>query len=329
MQIALAIIVTLIGIALLILLFRGLKALQDKLGKMSEEPPVRVEREPGGPVTTDQLLYLYAQDFVKPAPKRPLGSIPRDRAYACLLDDMELDCDDFAKQLLYATLTELVGEHALQTRVVPREPSYMPPYPHKRWELQLRPTKLLPASPIGASLNAGFQLARKNRLRLKRGQDELTHDEEFFSLEEVLERALKAMRQEMSFWERGTVCSDLRHYVEMSLIEEGYLIAPEKNTWLDTVRPKRPTCNAEAVATHEHEAQALGRRLETFKKMHGSPFALSPQQNEKGEIIDIDPKVLNAGDDLTGMPIDDVLRATIHEAIVSIKQLEPSGEAGI
>jgi hypothetical protein len=328
MQIALAIIVTLIGIALLFLLFRGLKALQDKLGKMSEETPVRVEREPGGPVTTDQLLYLYAQDFVKVAPKRPLGSIPRDRAYASLVDT-ELDCDDFAKQLLYAVLTELVGEHALQTRIVPRDPSYMPPYPHKRWELQFRPTKLLPPSPIGAAFNAGFEIARKNRQRIKRGHEELTHDEEFFSLEEVLERALKALRQEMSFWERGTVCSDLRHYVEMSLIEEGYLIAPEKNTWLDTVRPKRPTCNEQAIAVHAHEAEALQRRLETFKKMHGSGFALNPQQNEKGEIIDIDPKVLNAGDDLTGMPVDDVLRATIHEAIVSIKQLEPSGEAGI
>ncbi|MHB8997460.1 MAG: hypothetical protein ACYC63_19615 [Armatimonadota bacterium] len=328
MQIALAIIVTLIGIALLFLLFRGLKALQDKLGKMSEETPVRVEREPGGPVTTDQLLYLYSQDFVKTAPKRPLGSIPRDRAYTCV-GDTELDCDDFAKQLLYAVLTELVGEQALQTRIVPRDPSYMPPYPHKRWELQFRPTKLLPASPLGAAFNAGFEIARKNRQRIKRGHEELTHDEEFFSLEEVLERALKALRQEMSFWERGTVCSDLRHYVEMSLIEEGYLIAPEKNTWLDTVRPKRPTCNEQAIAVHEHEAQALLRRLETFKKMHGSGFALNPVQNEKGEVIDIDPKVLNAGDDLTGMPIDDVLRATIHEAIVSIKQLEPSGEAGI
>lgn len=329
MQIALAVIITLFGVALIFLFRWALRALKARLQALSEEPQVRLEpRDEAGPVTTDQLVYLFAHDFVKPSPRRPLGSIPRDRAYACLTD-VEVDCEDFAKQLLYTMLTELIAEHALQTQVVPRDPSYMPPYPHKRWELQLRQATALPSSPLADSFRVGFELSRKNRLRSKRDVEELSPEEEFFSLEEVLERALKAIRQEMTYWERGTVCSDLRKYVETSLIAEGYLTAPDKATWLDTVRAARPTANEAVITPLAPEGQALQRRIETFKKMHGSPYALSPEQDEKGQIVDIDPELLKAGDDLTGMPIDDVLRATIHETIVSIKQLEPSGEAGI
>jgi hypothetical protein len=328
MQIALAVILTVFGLALAVIIFRLLANLKTKLAKLQEEPPLHLERPRiDGPVTLDGLVYLFADDFVKPAPKRPLGSIPRDRSFACQTD-VELDCDDFAKQLLYVVLAELYGSHAIETRIVPRDPTYMPPYPHKRWELQMRQTGAFPSSPLCESFAFGFELSRKNRVRSLKGE-ELTRDQEFFTLEEVLERALKAIRQELSFWTRGTVCSDLRSHVETALVADGYLNAPDRDTWLDTVRKQRSTCVVEAVTPLEHDAHALLRRLETFKKMHGSPYALAPEKDEKGQVVDIDPAVLNAAEDFEGMPFDDVLRATIHEAIVSIKQLEPSGEAGI
>jgi hypothetical protein len=194
--------------------------------------------------------------------------------------------------------------------------------------MQLRQAGPFPSSPLAESLAVGFDLARKNRARLKK-VEALEEDDEFFALEEILERSLKAMRQEMTFWERGTLCSDLRRYVETALVAQGYLDPPDRDTWLDTVRTKRPTCNGEACVAVEPEATAQLRRLETFRKLHGSPYAMAPEKDEKGQLVDIDPAVISASEDLDAMPLDDVLRATIHEAIVSIKQLEPSGEAGI
>jgi hypothetical protein len=309
-------------------LYRALHSVKQRIGTLTEAKPPPPERPHlEGPVTMDGLVYLYAHEFVKPSPKRPLGSIPRDRAFACQ-NDLELDCEDFAKQLVYVVLTELYGQHCLQTRVVPRDPTYMPPYPHKQWEMQLRQTAPFPSSPLAESFAVGFEISKQNRARLKKVET-LEHEDEYFSLEEILERSLKAMRQEMTFWERGTLCSDLRRYVETALIAQGYLNPPDRDTWLDTVRTKRPTCNATAVAGVEPEAMAQLRRVETFRKMHGSAYAITPEKDEKGQIVDIDPAIISASEDFNAMPVDDVLRATIHEAVVSIKQLEPSGEAGI
>lgn len=330
MQIALALILVAVGVISLIALFRLLRGLKGRLAQLAQNPEPRLPARPPaeGPVALDALVYLYAHDFVKPAPRRPLGSIPRDRAYACLTE-AELDCDDFARQLLYAVIGELCTDACLETRVAKREASYMPPYPHKQWELRLRRARPFPSTPLCDSLGVGFDLALRNRLRLKRGVAELTYDDEFFALEEVLERGLKAIRQEMSFWERGTVCSDLRNYVETALIAQGFLEEPERETWLDTVRGKRPTCNRGAVESVAHEARALRARLEAFRERHGSEHARHPETDEKGQVVDIDPAVISAAEDFADLPLDDVLRATIHEAIVSIKQLEPSGEAGI
>jgi hypothetical protein len=328
MQIALAVISTVFGLALLLGLFRLLAGLKTQLAKLNTEAPPVERFSAEGPITVDGVLYLYAHDFVKPAPRRPVGSIPRDRAFACQTGD-ELDCDDFAKQLLYATLIELHTQHCLETRVVKREASYMPPYPHKQWELQLRQVRPFPSSPLCDSLGVGFELSAKNRLRLLRGRTELEASEQFFALEEVLERGLKAIRQELSFWERGSVCSDLRGYVQGALVAQGFLLEPDRDNWLDTVRAKRPLCNQAATTSVEPAARALERKLEAFRKRHGSPHALNPEKDEKGQVVDIDPAVLNASEEFDAMPLDDVLRATIHEAIVAIKQLEPSGEAGI
>lgn len=331
MSIAIAVVLALAGLCLLVLIFRMLQGLGSRLEQAAEAPPQRAPHRPRaeGIVTSDQLVYLFAHEFVKPAPKRPMGTIVRDRVFACQAE-VELDAEDFAEQLLYATLSELQMEHCLDMQVISREPSYMPPYPHKQWELQIRQSQPFPSSPLGDSLGMGFALARKNRLRLKRDVEELAAEDQFFALEEILERALKSIRQEMSFWERGTICSDLRNYVETALVAEELLIEPERETWLDKVRSKRPTPNEQALAALVSEMNALKRRLETFRKLYGSSHAINPQQNAKGELVDIDPAVISArAESLSDLPLDDVLRATIHEAIVAIRQLEPSGEAGI
>ena len=330
MQIALAVILTAAGLWLFFLIFRLLRGMKTRLAALAAEPPgPRLSRLDAEEIVgADGLVYLFAQDFVKPAPHRPMGSIPRDRAFACQTQD-ELDPDDFARQLLYATFTELLDEGYVEVSYVHRDPTFLPPHPHKQWELQFREFKPLPPTPLTESFGVGFELSRKNRLRSKRDQEELTPDEEYFSLDELLERALKAIRQEMTFWERGNCCSDLRGWVETALISQGYLFAPERSTWLDTVRKNRPQVNPEPVATLEPEARALAKRLEAFRQRFGSPTALEPTEDERGQRVDIAPHLATHSGDLDDMPLDDCLRLTIHETIVSIKQLEPSGEAGI
>ncbi|MEN6643746.1 MAG: hypothetical protein ABFE08_15005 [Armatimonadia bacterium] len=329
MQTFLILFFTALGVLLLFMVLKGLRQLGRFLGQMGaerEDKPARQVAE--GPITSDGLLYLFAHEFVKPAPRRPLGSVSRDRAFAVCKPDLELDTDDFAERLLYVALMELHTEGCLETRLVRRDPGYMPPYPHKQWELQLRQTRAFPSAPLCDSLGVSFDLCRKNRLRRK-SEDELSVEDDFFTLEEVVERSLKTIRQEMSFWERGTVSSDIRNYVMTALIAQGFLLQPDKETWLDTVRGKRPQVNEGAAASVEHMVTALQRRIETFRKTHGSAHALTPQEDEKGQLVDIDPAVMNAREDLDQLPLDDCLRATIHETVVSIKQLEPSGEAGI
>jgi len=330
MEIAIAIVLAGVGVVLFWGVFKLLRALLNRAGEAAHEPPPRKLEKvaPEGPLGADGLVYLFAHNFIKPAPRRPMGAVVRDRTYSCL-GDQELDPEDFAAQLLYASLAELHRLSCIEFTIVPRDPTYMPPYPQKQWELRMRQVKGFPPCPICDSLAVGFDLARKRRLSGKKGEKELTSEEEHFSLDEVLERALKAIRQEMSFWERGGICSDLRNYVEADLVARGYLIPPERETWLDRVRTKRPTPDVEAIKQLESEAAALARRLEGFRKMHGSPVAVSPETDEQGRIVDIDPGLMNSDRELDDLPLDDCLRASIHEAIVAIKQLEPSGEAGV
>lgn len=332
MQIAIAVVLTALGVWLFVLLFRMLRGAQRRLSELAAPPdpgtritPITAE----DPVRADGLVYLYAHDFIKPAPRRPMGSVPRDRAYACQTQD-ELDTEDFARQLLYAMLVDLLNEGCLSWRYERRDPTFMPPYPHKQWELQLRQDKPLASSPLNESLQVAFELSRKSKSRGKE-ENEPSADEiaGFFTVEDLLERMLKAIRQEMTFWERGTCCSDLRNHVESALIAQGYLDAPARDTWLETVRRGRPTLNLEPVQALAHDAHALARRLETFRKRFGSPVALQPEKDEKGQLVDIDPSLATKTDDLDDMPLDDCLRLTLHEAITAIKQLEPSGEAGI
>jgi len=331
MQIAIAVVLAALGVWLFVLIFRLLRGAQRRLGELADQPPPprMTPASAEDPVRADGLVYLYAHDFVKPVGRRPMGSAPRDRAYACQTQD-ELDTDDFARQLLYASLVDLIHEGCLTWRYVRRDATFMPPYPHKQWELRLRQEKPLPPSPLNESLQVAFELGRKNRTRGKQDDDETAAPpDEHFSLEELLERMLKAIRQEMTFWERGTCCSDLRSHVETALIAQGYLDAPNRATWLDTVRRNRPTLNPEPVQELAHEAEALARRLETFRRRFGSPVALQPEQNERGQTVDIDPALATHTGELDDMPLDDCLRLTIHEAITAIKQLEPSGEAGV
>lgn len=327
-----AIIVFLVGVGVVLLrgVFQFLRRGLDRAGSLAEPAPSRrLITLPEAAVDVDGLVYLFAHQFAKPVPPRPLGTVVRDRVWALLDEECELCPDDLAEQLLYTLLQELHTRECLEFRVLRREATFMPPFPHKQWEMQFRQRCAFPSTPLAESLQVGFELARKNRLRNLRGQEELLPDDEFFSLEELLERALKAIRQEMTFFERGTVCTDLRAHVETALIAGGYLIPPDRETWLDTVRQKRATANPETVLPLQPEAEALLRRREIYRQRFGSLAARDPQPDERGKVVDLDPELMRGDRNPAELPLDDCLRATVHEAIAALKQLEPSGEAGI
>ncbi len=283
-----------------------------------------VVTEPSGPVGPDGLVCLYAHQFVRPSAKSVLA---RDKAYAPLTGD-ELDPEDFALQLLYSLLTELFQEGKLDFRIVPREPSFMPPFPQKAWELEVRALDTLAGSSLTGAMQVAFELLDSKAKRRRRPPAD--QDEGWVSIDDLIDRLIRALRQELSFWERTGIYGDLRSYVEGTLVAQGYLIAPEKATWLDRVRTKRPQANAEAIDQLSSDASALRERLVAFRRRHGSQEAADAIPEEGPlSITDVDPKLIDTKRALGDLPLDDCLRVSVYEVLSSLKQLEPSSDAGV
>lgn len=288
--------------------------------------------EPEGEIGTDGLVYMFAGKFVRPVARRSLGSIPRDRAFDLYTGD-ELDPLDFAMQMLYAVLMDLFTGEYIKLRLVDREATFMPPFPHKTWEMQLRQVQAFPSSPLCDGLNIAFEMIYKKRMKKAQSDSMETLADNspeglWVGLDELLENALKAMRQEMRFWDRGCIYSDLRNYVGIGLTAQRYLLASSQDTWLDRVRRKGPALNAHAVSKHslEEAAGALLRRIETFRTRFGSPEAREDPRWPSGEV---NPSLIQPRMPLHELPLDDCLRLSVYETLVAIRQLEPSGEAGI
>jgi|LSQX01.1.fsa_nt_gb hypothetical protein len=288
--------------------------------------------EPEGEIGTDGLLYMFAGKFVRPVGRRSLGSIPRDRAFDLATGD-ELEPLDFAMQMVSAVLTDLLSEGYIRQRLIECEPTFMPPFPHKTWEMQLSQEKTFCATPLYDSLNIAFEMIYKKRMRRAQvdSLEELagtTPDALWVGLDELLENALKAMRQEMRFWERGCIYSDLRNYVGIGLTAQRFLLEPSHDTWLERVRSKGPLLNTHAVSILrlEEAADALSERIQAFRNRHGSAEALGDPRWPSGEV---DPGLVRPRVPLNELPLDDCLRLSVYETLIAIRQLEPSGEAGI
>ncbi|MFP3904737.1 MAG: hypothetical protein ACLFWB_10895 [Armatimonadota bacterium] len=275
-------------------------------------------------ISNDGLVYMFAGKFIQPVPNRPIGSLPRDRAF-CPTSGDELDPRDFAQQLLYATLVELYTDRKMKFRLVERDASFMPPFPHKTWELNVQRLDSFGPGAIAESLECAFDIIYKKRLR---GEDSDGDDAEWVALDELIEHALSAIRQELSFWERGSVYSDFRHYTVNTLLAQGYMLPPEQETLLDKIRRRRPTVNERAVNEKKltEKCEELQERLESFRRRFGSSAA---NEDPRWPAGDVDPGLLNPAGPLEDLPLDDCLRISIYETLIAIRQLEPSGEAGV
>jgi hypothetical protein len=310
------------------LLWLGWRTWQ-KLMARAEEVEATQQRsghavKPSGPVAADGVVCLFAHRFVRPAPKPGAGG--RDRAFAPLTEE-ELDPEDFALQMLYALLAELFSNGFLDFRVVPREPTHMPPFPHKAWELQVRQLQPLPPSPLANAMSVAFEIITGKRRRRRAGADEKA---EWVALDDLLDRTLRAVRQELSFWERTGVYGDLRTYVEDALVAQGYLLAPERTTWLDRVRGRRPhRANRQAIEELTAEAEALRQRLAEFRRRYGSAVAAAVPDEGPMPIQDVEPDLLDPNRSLGDLPLDDCLRLSLYEVLTCLRQLEPSGGAEV
>jgi hypothetical protein len=82
------------------------------------------------------------------------------------------------------------------------------------------------------------------------------------------------------------------------------------------------------MTTHQLEDRAakLQSSIEAFRKRFASPAACEDPTWPSGEV---DPGLLSPTCPLDDLPLDDCLQVSIYETLISIRQLEPSGEAGI
>ncbi len=282
-----------------------------------EDRPERID--PVGSVGPDGLIVLFGDRFVGKASSSKMVS-PRQRCYAPLTEE-ELDPIDWAFHILYTTLATLYEDKSIDLRVVARSATLMPPYPQKTWDLELAQIGPMPESPMTDVMAVSFDLMRR-----KARDTEEEHN--WVSLDVLVEQSLKTIRQELTFWQKAGVYGDLRQYVEAALVAQGYLIEPHRPTWLDKVRQCRPTVHLEGVLRLEPDAEALGERMAAFRATHGGNM-LPEGGTEVEALKDVAHGLLSPGDSVEEIPMDEILRISIYETIQALRQLEPSGDAGV
>lgn len=322
-QIAIIVILLVVGVLVWRAAARFLKeALEGEAAVVAPEETVPAKpRKPAGPVGPDGLMVLFADRFVERS--RPGKMIsPRARCYAPLTEE-ELDAHHWAHQIIYVTLIDLYEKGCIDFRVSDRMATLMPPYPQKTWEMQVCQIGPMPEAPISDALAVAFGLLRKRA----RGA-EAEEERQWVTLDALIEQALKTIRQEMTFWQRSGVFGDIRQYVESALIAQGYLIEPARPTWLDRMRTQRPLPHEEGVRALESDAEELAAQIAAFRARHGG--GLLPEEGRETEVLRLaDAALLCPAEGAPEIPLDEVLRISIYETLLAIRQLEPSGDAGV
>jgi len=228
-----------------------------------------------------------------------------------------------AEQLLHATLVSLVRSDCLDLQIAECEPNFMPPFPHKRWVMRVVRRERLTGSPTAEALDCAFDIAEQRTAKKGGSVDE------GIPVDELVEDMLKVMRQELSFWEKAGVYADIRQYVEAALIDQGYLIPPVKDTWFDRLRHTRPSVNEGVREEIDRYADELAEALIEFRREHGSEAATAGETVPGGRAEEIDEKLLEARPPFDDLPLHDCLRVSLYEAMMSIRQLEPSEDVGV
>ncbi len=321
-QIAIIIMLLVLGVLIwraVVKLLRGAIEGEAQVTEVDATIPIR-QIEPEGPVGPDGLMVLFGDRFVDHSRPGKMVS-PRARCFAPLTED-ELDAHHWAHQIVYVTLIDLLENGCIDVRLTDRMATMMPPYPQKTWEMLICQIGPMPEAPISDALAVAFGLLRK---RAKGTEAE--EDRQWVSLDALIEQALKTMRQEMSFWQRSGVFGDIRQYVESAMIAQGYLIEPSRPTWLDRVRTQRAMPHIEGIMALESEAEALAAQMTMFRATHGGN--LLTEEERETEVLRQADSALLVPADAAEIPLDEMLRMSIYETLLAIRQLEPSGDAGV
>lgn len=321
-----ALILTALGIAALYGLWRLLARLESDGEETAHEPQAEAsfwpaERQVKGTLGPDGIVYLAAHRFVPMGSPRCIVNVRR-RAFAPLTGD-EVEPREMAEQLLYATLVSLTLDGLLHLSVGECEPSFMGPFPHKRWTVCVRRKRRLTGAAIAEALDCAFDIAEQRRA--KKGY----WVEEGIPLDELIDDMIKVMRQELSFWEKAGIYADIRQYVEAALIDQGYLVAPPRDTWFDRLRHLRPTVNESAVDQIERRAEWLASRLTEFRQTCGSARAATAASVPGGSTQEVDESLIEAAPPFDHLPLHDCLKISVYEALMAIRQLEPSEDVGV
>jgi len=323
------------GLVLMVLVLAGVGALYGlwRLIKGFERRAEEVEQRsaaaarPTGPpkisesLGPDGIVYLCAHDFVPPGAPRGVTNVRR-RAYAPLTGS-ELEPRRMAEQIVYAVLVTHVQAGDLELRITECDPTFMPPFPHKRWALALVRARRLAGCPLSEAMDCALDLIDQRRAKRK------GPIAEGVPLDELVEDMLKVMRQEMSFWDRAGVYADIRQYVEAALIDQGYLIPAQRETLIERLRHVRPTVNEAAKPYLDEAARRLAARLTAFRKARGSAAAAAAETVPGGRTHDVEEGVVDASPPFDDLPLHDCLKISIHEALMAIRQLEPSEDVGV
>jgi len=318
MAIAIAVILGVVGI---FILWYGQRLWQSLIagaprGKSAEE--IIELPTPRGSLAPDETVFLFAEQFVGTVSAEGSGHTTGTAP----LSGEPVSIRDEANRLIYVVLVDQYQEDRLQLRIVGRDPTMMPPFPHKAWELQVQRSDALTSSPLLDCLNVSFNMIYKQRgVGTAEGDSEAL----WISLDELLEQTLKVARAEISFWKREGVYGDLCNYIEEALVARGYLRELPRRTWLERLRSRELQVNREAIEQRQPAAEELHQRLTEFRRAYGSEQTrqladdlTQPQEEANQELSELT-------DPLDELPLDDALRMSIYETLHSLRQLEPSG----
>ncbi len=289
-----------------------------------EDRALTVQRD----IAPEELVYLFSHEFCGP-PRKPAALRNRHDTVLAPLTGEEVDAQQLANKILYALLTELHRQGFLEFRIVERTPTFMPPFPHKSWELEVRRCGILPPSPLCDCMQIALELMEKRRitkLKAKAGRDDIepAAEEMFVAFDDLVDRSLRVIRQELTFWEKKGVYGDLGSYVASSLVAAGYLEEVSQDTWLDKIRTRKLKPNRERIEQVAEQARRLAARMADFRRRHGSMEARQEDAADAPVHGNVCPQATGHADPST-LPLDDCLRVSIYEALVCLRQLEPSG----
>ena len=86
----------------------------------------------------------------------------------------------------------------------------------------------------------------------------------------------------------------------------------------------------EAARPYLTEAgQRLAETLAAFRRAHGSPAAVESESVPGGRTHEVDEQVVEAQPPFDDLPLHDCLKTSIYEALIAIRQLEPSEDVGV